>query len=150
MQSSYILAINPLSYCTIIIYLVTQKRILQKLQKSKWPIGSITKKNKTQKTHQDIVFCVSYLGTLTRSNLKLFPFKLNRPNYLRKKSCPLLELLTNSIYSRSSGATDDKKVWSETDTALLMHANTELAQLRNLNFCKKEKKIAFEISNSIL
>lgn len=77
--------------------------------------------------HQDTVFCVSYLGTFTWSNLKLFPFKLNRPNYLRKKSCPLLELLTNSIYSRSSGATDDKKVWSETDTALLMHANTELA-----------------------
>lgn len=90
-------------------------------------IGSIIKKNKTQKTHQDIVFCVSYLGTFTRSNLKLFPFELNRPNYLRKKSCPLLELLTNSIYSRSSGATDDKNVWSETDTALLMHANTELA-----------------------
>lgn len=83
--------------------------------------------SKKKKNHQDIVFCVSYLGTFTWSNLKLFPFKLNRPNYLRKKSCPLLELLTNSIYSRSSGATDDKNVWSETDTALLMHANTELA-----------------------
>lgn len=88
---------------------------------------SVNNFSKKEKTHQDIMFCVSYLGTLTRSNLKLFPYKSNRPNYLRKKSCPLLELLTNSIYSRSSGATDDKNMWSETDTALLMHANTELA-----------------------
>lgn len=104
-----------------------------------------------KKTIQDIGYCLFLfyffvcLGFFlprkcitSHANLKLSPFKFDRQNYLRKKSCPLLELLTNSIYSRSSGATDDTKVWSETDTALLMHANTELAQLRNLNFCKKE------------
>lgn len=73
-----------------------------------------------------MVFCVFYLGIFIWLNLKLFFFKLNRLNYLRKKFCLFLELFINFIYFRLFGVIDDKKVWFEIDIVFLMYVNIEL------------------------